>query len=244
MTIVDAHQHLGSCDHFLLHNKKEHVVTANKEAKVDKYLIMPFPGSPDPFAEHDNISKMGDESHGKVYGITAINPIKYGTKKALEEIDRTVNSLSFRCIKIHTIAWGLFPFSPMAEKMIVRAQELKVPVMVHTGGSLFASPTHVDGVAAKYPDVTFILAHMGWVHNTAEAINVAKNHPNVCVETSWSAGFDIRGAIETLGVDRVMMGSDLPDNTSTEIEKIRALGLTPSQEKKVLGENTKRVFKL
>ena len=46
-----------------------------------------------------------------------------------------------------------------------------------------------------------------------------------------------RGAIDALGVDRVMMGSDLPDNTSTEIAKIKALGLTPSQEKKVLGEN-------
>ena len=35
--------------------------------------------------------------------------------------------------------------------MIEKARELNVPVMVHTGGSLFASPVHVEGVAAKYP---------------------------------------------------------------------------------------------
>lgn len=244
MSIVDAHQHLGPCDHFLLSNKKEEVVHANKKAKVDKYLVMPFPGNPDPFKEHDNISKLADESGGKVYGITAINPIKYGQRKALQEIERTVNSLSFRCIKIHTIAWGLFPFNPLAVKMIEKAQELKVPVMVHTGGSLFASPIHVDAVASKFPDVNFILAHMGWIHHAAEAINVASRNPNVYVETSWSAGYDIKGAIDTIGVDRVMMGSDLPSNTSVEVEKIKSLGLTASQERKVLGENAKRVFRL
>jgi len=242
--IIDAHQHLGVCDHFLLTNKKEQVLHANKKAKIDKCLMMPFPGSPDPFKEHDNISKMGDRAGGKVFGITAINPIKYGDRRALEEIERTVKSLSFRCVKIHTIAWGLFPFSPLAMKMIEKAQELNVPVMVHTGGSLFANPVHVDAVASKFPDVKFVLAHMGWIHQAPEAIDVARRNQNVYLETSWSAGYDIRGAIDAIGEDRVMMGSDLPDNTTSEIEKIRSLGLTGSQERKVLAENAARVFRI
>ena len=47
-----------------------------------------------------------------------------------------------------------------------------------------------------------------------------------------------------LGADRVMMGSDLPSNTSTELEKVRSLGLTATQERKVLGETASRVFKI
>ncbi len=244
MPIVDAHQHLGSCDHFLLDNKRQDVLDSMRNAKVDKFLMMPFPGNPDPFKEHDNIQRLADQLPKKAYGITAINPIKYGVKKALEELDRTVKSGSFKCVKIHTVAWGLFPFNPMAEKLIERAQELNIPVMVHTGGSLFANPSHVEPVAKKYRDVTFILAHMGWVHWAGEAMGVASRNANVCVETSWSAGYDIKGAVDALGADRVMMGSDLPSNTSTELEKVRSLGLTATQERKVLGETASRVFKI
>jgi len=244
VTIVDAHHHLGTCDHFLTDSKKSDVMKAMSNAKVDKFLLMPFPGSPDPIAEHNRIGKLADETSGRACGITAINPIKYGVKSALQEIDRTVKSMSFKCVKIHTIAWGLFPFNPIAEKIIERAQELKVPVMVHTGGSLFSSPIHVEGVARKYPDVTFVLAHMGWIMHAAEAINVAKNNSNVYVETSWSTGYDIKGAVETLGADRVMMGSDLPTNIATEVTKIRSLGLTKLEERKVLGETAQRVFRL
>jgi len=244
MVVVDAHHHLGPCDHFLVNVEWPEVRSAMDGAKIEKFLLMPFPGNPDPKAEHDKITKVSDEMPSSVFGIAAVNPIRFGLKASLEEIERAVTSLNFRCVKIHTIAWGLFPFSPLSEKIIEKARDLNVPVMIHTGGSLFADPAHVDQIAPKYPDVNFILAHMGWVSYAAGAMEVAKRNPNVYVETSWSLGYDIKQAVETLGANRVMMGSDLPSNAATEVTKIKSLGLTEDQSRMVLGETAKKIFKL
>lgn len=244
MPIIDAHQHIGSCQSFLIDTSRAQLMDAVKRAGVDKFLLMPFPGNPDPFKENEGIAALRDETKGKVFGITAVNPIVHGIEKTLEEIDRTVKSFDFRAVKIHTIGWSLFPFSPLAEQMIKKAEDLGVPVMVHTGQSLFAKPSHVDAVAKKFPNVTFILAHMGWVTDAAEAITVGVNNKNVVVETSWSTTYDIDYAIKTLGADRVMIGSDLPSNMSVEIEKIKNLELSATIREKVLGGNAARVFKI
>ncbi len=50
--------------------------------------------------------------------------------------------------------------------------------------------------------------------------------------------------IRELGSERVLMGSDLPDNLATEIAKAKSIGLTDTEVSNYLGGLAVRIFKL
>lgn len=57
----------------------------------------------------------------------------------------------------------------------------------------------------------------------------------------------IRCAIDTIGIDHVLMGSDNPPvmvPLKRTVDTIKALGLSAKDEKKILGDNAKKLFKL
>ncbi|HEY7061911.1 MAG TPA: amidohydrolase family protein [Chloroflexota bacterium] len=57
----------------------------------------------------------------------------------------------------------------------------------------------------------------------------------------------LRGAIDTFGVDKVMLGTDtppLPFPLAKSVEHVRALGLAPRDEQAILGDNAVALFRL
>jgi predicted TIM-barrel fold metal-dependent hydrolase len=55
----------------------------------------------------------------------------------------------------------------------------------------------------------------------------------------------VKEAVETVGIDRVMFGSDAPfGHPSFEIRKIEVSGLGSDLVEKVLGENARRLFNI
>jgi predicted TIM-barrel fold metal-dependent hydrolase len=64
------------------------------------------------------------------------------------------------------------------------------------------------------------------------------------LETSWTGGPFVRRFIRTLGVDRVVFGSDHGDNVATELTKHRTIGLTDGEVAGVLGETAVEVYRL
>jgi predicted TIM-barrel fold metal-dependent hydrolase len=73
----------------------------------------------------------------------------------------------------------------------------------------------------------------------AEAIVAAQLYPNILLETCGAPSLAIRMAIERVGAERVVYGSELPfgwpENLEFQLQKIRDLGLTEEQERLVLG---------
>ncbi|HEX7197461.1 MAG TPA: amidohydrolase family protein, partial [Candidatus Limnocylindria bacterium] len=76
------------------------------------------------------------------------------------------------------------------------------------------------------------------------AIAAAEVCDNIVLETSWCRPGDIAGMIARLGADRVMFGTDAPNNVSTEMAKYHALDLTESVRAAVMGGTATRVFGL
>jgi uncharacterized protein len=76
------------------------------------------------------------------------------------------------------------------------------------------------------------------------AIRVAAGLNNVVLETAGMNFFrKIRDAVQTIGPERVLWGSDAPVlNQATEMQKVRDAGLTPEQEALVLGGNLARIL--
>ena len=94
----------------------------------------------------------------------------------------------------------------------------KVPLVVHTGWSQHAgeielrasNPIYLDSVAASFSEVPIILAHMGRGMNYffEPAIAVALRNSNVYLDTADSISQHVKIAVDKLGADRVLFGTD------------------------------------
>jgi len=105
-------------------------------------------------------------------------------------------------------------------------------------------------LADAIPNLTLMACHYGAYHQLDLAEDVVVGS-RVILETSWPPTMAIleperiRGIIEHHGADRVIYGSDWPmADPVAEIAGIKALGLDPEDEAKVLGGNMQRILGL
>jgi uncharacterized protein len=244
MLIVDSHHHVDSCRVFDLDQSEEMVLLNMDRNEVGVALVQPFPGAPDASAVHDHIAEMARRLPGRVFGVVSMNP-HVDRDAYYAEARRCVRDLGFVGIKLHTIGHAVNPLTKDAETVFETARELRVPAMIHTGpGIPFADPAMVLPRARQFPDLTFVLAHAGFGMLSASAVSVAKECPNVVLETSWCPIYDVAWMVSELGTRRVMFGSDLYTNTATELAKYQSLELGKEELKSVLGETAKEVFRI
>ncbi len=154
-----------------------------------------------------------------------------------------MRELGFRAIKLDPAVHALPPNHPRCAIVFTLAQELGVPVIVHTGfGVPAALPALAIPPAWDYPDVTVVLAHAGFAVFTPEALVAAQVCPNIVLEPSWCASYQVAEMMRTIGAERVMYGSDHPSNVASELAKLRSIGLDGAQLALVLGGTARRVF--
>lgn len=239
--VVDAHVHLGKCRVFGRDLHEEDVLNSMDEHNIGVSIVQPYPGAPDPFAVHDAIAALG-ASTGRVVGLASLNPHR-DEGEYFAEIERCVRQLGFVGVKLHTIGHALDPGSADATTVFSTAAELGVPVMVHTGPGLpFADPALLIAPARRFPGVTIVLAHAGAAIVTGNAIAVAEVCDNIVLETSWCRPGDIGVMVSRIGADRVMFGTDAPNNVATEIAKYGSIGLDDASIDAVLGGTARRIF--
>lgn len=245
--IVDAHFHLGACRVFDLEVSERDILKLLEEYHFSAVILQPFPGAfPQPPTHvHSKIAELSKKYEGRIYGLVSINPHILDRDEWKREVKKWVKDDEFVGIKIHTIGHAINLMSKDAEMMFETANELEVPVMIHTGlGQPFASPTHVCNYAEKYPDLKIILSHAGFIFSATDALMVAKHYRNIYLETSWSTAEDILLFIKTLGAKRVMFGTDLPTNVLVELGKLKALNLESDEKEWFLHKTAENVFKL
>ena len=144
------------------------------------------------------------------------------------------------------------------------AGEFDVPVMIHTGDTYdprgrikYSHPIEVDEIAVDFPDVTFVICHLGnpWVTDAMEVIY--KNENVVGDISGFTLGqFDERfeqymlqavKQVLTFAGDpsSLLYGTDWPIcQMSSYLRFVRNLGLTEEETELVLWKNTARIFKL
>ena len=123
------------------------------------------------------------------------------------------------------------------------ARRLQVPVLYDVMGEVSA----VELLATEYPEVNFIIPHLGsfaddWRAQRAFLDPLVRHH-NVLTDTSGVRRFELlEEAVRRAGPHKVLFGSDGPWlHPGVELAKVRALGLPPSAERLILGQNWLRV---
>lgn len=247
MKILDAHAHIGSCRVFDLEVTEEQLIRNMNEKGVDAAIVQPFPGAfPQPPVQiHDRIAKLAEQNPGRIFGLASVNPHVMPPETWRAEIERCIKDLGFVGLKMHPAGHAVIPSSKDGMMMFEEANRLGVPVLVHTGiGIPAALPAMVIPAARKFPNLKIILGHCGFDIATGEAVLVASAFKNVYVECSWSMGGDIAWAIDELGPERVMFGTDLPTNIQTELVKAKEAGITGDKLEWYYGKAAQKVFNI
>jgi predicted TIM-barrel fold metal-dependent hydrolase len=192
-----------------------------RAAGIDKALILNIEAMTARGAGMDNLRVLEMcEPHDDVFRVfAAVDPYKGDVAAA--ELSKAVDAGAIG-LKLHPGYQDFFPDELEGARALYRtAQDLGVPVLFHTGTTRMqpsyirpCRPVHLDKVAVDFPDLSIIMAHVGypWVD---EAVQVAWRNPNVHVDVSgilpryyppqvwhYLQMRDLR--------DRVLFGSDYP----------------------------------
>lgn len=177
------------------------------------------------------------------------------------EVDR-LKRIGIRALKVHPSHQLFAPndyrngFGPL-RGVYERAQANGMPVMIHTGTSIFpgarnayAQPILADDVGVDFPDLVVILAHGGrplWMN---EAFFLVRRHPNMYMDISGIPPqklMEYFPRIEEIA-DKVLFGTDWPGpgvpGVRGNIEKFRALSISAAAQQKILYDNAARLFPL
>lgn len=243
--IVDAHCHLGISKFTGAMSHAETILKVMDASGIDQAVVIPAlsTGKPLPAAiVAEEVSKAPD----RLVGFAVVDPKE---KDARDRLDEAVQKYGLKGLKIHPTFQALpaddeIWVYPLMEK----AQELNIPVMVHSGEAPYATPWQVGLLAMDFPKVTVIMAHMGCnsLCYTDPAIKMAKRAPNLYLETTGVV-YDapIKAACEAIGADRVIYGSDTPiNNPIHEIMKVKVTKISEEAKRKILGENIARILGL
>jgi len=213
---------------------------------------------PDP---NDYVAQAVDSYPDVFIGFCSVDPRK--GKAAVEELERSVLSLGLRGLKLHPIHQAFFPDDPAFIPLFAKAEELGIPVLMHSGYAAaganapggggfelaYSRPIpHVDSLAARHPHLTIIMAHPAWPW-IQEQVAVALHKSNVFIDLSgWAPRYIPKELISEAGGrlrKKVLFGSDYPYiSPVTWLEQFQELDIRDESRPLILHDNAARILNL
>ena len=178
------------------------------------------------------------------------------------EIEDKTKGHGAKGLKLHPVSNRFYPYDQSLWPAYQKAMEVGLPILFHSGEAEmagyaeadYARPKNFEPVLQGFPKLTIILAHLGKGF-LGESVEVAEKYENVYFDTSaMISGHEIKGGlssdgqavelIRTLGVHRVLFGSDWPwFDPLLAMERIKRWDLTGEEKRKILGENAAEIFR-
>lgn len=129
-----------------------------------------------------------------------------------------------------------------------RCAEADLPVLVHTfakaTGQLPGESTavHLRRAALAHPETAFIMAHLGG--NCYHGLPMIRDLKNVFVDFSGSTcrRDDLPYALEQLGAERILFGTDMPGSFVMSYGQVLSAELGPQQMQMICRENAQKLF--
>ena len=206
---------------------------------------------------NDWIARFTSAHRDRLVAVGSVNPLH--EMNVRDEIRRVLD-LGIGMIKIHPPHQLFSPNAYRGElwqlaEIYRECEERQVPVMFHTGTSVFprarnvfADPMPTDDVAIDFPRLPIILAHAGRPMYGETALFLARRHPNVHLDISGIPPKSLLRYLPRVAAvaDKVLWGTDWPSpgvvSMRRNVEEFRGLGLGEDVERKILWDNATRLF--
>lgn len=246
MKAIDVHAHLGNDVVFDHSITEQTLLDGYRDTIVQGAIVQPsLPRfSIEANREiHDRIARFCECKEMKIWGMASIYP-HFTYEEYREEAYRCVKELGFVGMKLTPIGHACDPESEDGMRTFAVANELGVPMMVHTGSGIpFSSPMHVLKAAKKYPELKIVLAHAGMGIMAREAVILAKLCPNIYVEPTWIGVADMRMIYEELGPEKMLFSSDHVNNVPVQLETLRTV-IPEADMEQILYKTAEEVYKI
>ena len=145
---------------------------------------------------------------------------------------------------------------PALRTLYEEAEDARIPVMVHTGTSVFpgarskfGNPLAADDVAVDFPNLSVILAHGGRPFWCEEAFFLIRRHRNVYFDIASIPPKRLLHYFPRLEeiADKTLFGSDWPGpgvpGIAANLKAFRGLKLSAAAKRKILSENAAKLFR-
>ncbi len=274
MKIIDAHVHLFFDDQFSKDEAKEAgvdftmegVLLDYKRHGICKALVIPDEVGKGYMKDNERVKSIVEGNPETFMGSCTLNPL-FCKRSEIAKVERDIKSGIFRAIKLFPGYANFYPSDKRCKPIYEMAERNDVPVMFHTGDTdlkaeiKYAHPINVDEVAVCFPNVKFVLCHLGnpWIMDAVEVMSKNSNvHADISgfmmgkVDASTKEYLKGRRDAVMNGlsynrsiISRLMFGTDYPlTRYDIYIDFIKSLKLTQAEFRKVFFDNAASLYKV
>lgn len=236
---IDAHSHVGYFGSWSdVGITPEEMIEYMDQYNIEKTVISTCPME----ESIEAVERFPD----RLIGAAWVNPTE--GEIAVTQIKDAVFKHNFKAIKLHPLFHSYTPNDECMFPIAECAEELNVPLMIHTGHPPFSLPCSVAQLAELYPNVKMVMVHMGHGNGMyiQAAIDMAKKYPNLYLETSgMPMHTKIKEGYEVVGKDRIMFGIDSPFHHPTvEIQRTLVSGLDDEALEDIFYNNVSKLLRI
>jgi uncharacterized protein len=240
MLIIDSHCHYGKGDGFTGPWDTNAPITKfiNRSRKAGIHRTVLFAAMHSDYSIANlAVSKVVNKYPECFYGYAFIHAVR-DAGNITGMIEKAVREYHFCGIKIHRRD------ARITREVCEVARKFSLPVLY----DVFGEASSVELFAAEFPDVNFIIPHLGsfaddW-HAQMTFIDQLVRHPNVYTDSSGVKRFDLLElAYKRAGASKILFGSDGPwMHPGLELQKIYELTADPEDLKLMLSGNFLRLI--
>lgn len=248
----------------------ESLIKDMDEAGIDKSILLAIdfgltPGLSKPKISIEEYNKWvadaADQYSDRLIAFMGVDPRR---KNAVELLEKGIQEWGMKGLKLYPPC-SFYPNEPIVKPLWEKANELEIPVMVHSGPGFpqlkmkYSQPIYLEDVLVQYPNLNIIIAHCGGAVWAEEVVGLRRLRNNVYADISgWqgTAYVDKEYAMQRLVHiysnlrSKLLFGSDWPAfnflvshkewvNMINNIENVET-----RLKKKLLGENAEKLLKL
>lgn len=160
-------------------------------------------------------------------------------------LDEKFELWKFKCVKVHQVWEDVSVDSDFFRDTAGWAETHSIPLFIHPGSDKEAMK--LVRYKREHRNLKLIVAHL---FGLEFFIREGVKDENLYFDTSsvqFTSTFRVKKAIDFVGADRVLLGTDTPygeSNLKLNLARIRSLEISDYDKQKILGENLKDLLKI
>lgn len=157
--------------------------------------------------DNDYVASVVAQHPDRFIGFGGVNPRLPGAVETVRESAR----LGLRGIKLHPTLNGYhFADHGLLDPIFQAATDEGLLILVNALDDPWCAPLAIEEISRHFPEAPLLIAHMGTVWNTTEALIVSERNAHIYLETSSTQLLEVQTAYKRVGPEKILMGTDWP----------------------------------